>query len=78
MGARSLYTALIEAETAYLEAMLGHEAERSAASYAVMADAARRLEVLEALELWWEENQAEEAANHSPIMALQKWRGAPR
>ena len=78
MGARSLATALIEAETGYLEAMLGHEAERSEASYEAMAAAAHRLEVLEALESWWEESQTEEAANHNPIMALQQWRGAPR
>jgi hypothetical protein len=78
MAARPLGTAIIEAETAYLEAMINHEAERSGSTYEVMARAAERLEVLEAFEIWWEESRREEAANHHPLMGLQEWRGAPR
>ena len=78
MGVRSLGTAIIEAETAYLEAMVSHEAERSEATYDAMADAAQRLEILEAVEQWWEESRMEEAANHHPLMGLQMWRGSPR
>jgi hypothetical protein len=78
MPVRSLGTAIIEAETAYLEAMINHEAERSESTYAVMARAAERLEVLEAFEVWWEESGTEEAANHHPLMGLQEWQGAPR
>ncbi len=78
MAARSLGTALIEAETAYLEAMVSHEAERTEATYEAMAVAAQRLEVLEAFEAWWEERREEEAANHHPLMGLMEWRGTPR
>ena len=78
MGPRSLSAALVEAETAYLEAMIRHEAERSRASYEVMAARGHLLEVLEMAEIWWEENQREEAANQSPLTHMEKWRGVPR
>jgi hypothetical protein len=78
MAPRSLGTAIIEAETAYLEAMINHEAARSQTTYDVMAGAARTLELLEVVESWWEESRTQEAANHHPVMGLQSWRGAPR
>jgi len=78
MSPRTLATALIEAETHYLDAMIAHEAQRTAATYAVMAEAARRLELLEALESWWDESAVEEAANASPFTVMQAWRGVPR
>lgn len=78
MVPRSLATALIEAETAYLEAMVSHEAERSQATYKAMAVAARRLDLLETFEAWWQVSRHQEAANAMPLQAMQLWRGAPR
>ncbi|MBI5511937.1 MAG: hypothetical protein HY903_24535 [Deltaproteobacteria bacterium] len=78
MGLSSLAVALIDAETNYLEAMLRHEVEQSDESYDAMASAAHKLDTLEAVERWWEESRSEEAANATPLMALQQWRGAPR
>ncbi len=78
MSIRTLPTALVEAETAYLEAMIRHERERSLDSYREMSNVAHRLEALELLEAWWSDNLLTAAANTTLPMEQRYFRPTPR